>query len=125
MSILNVSISTTIGGKDGFCLFIILFFYKRCVVYKACYSAQLDAHNKDLNTISSTLLPSLLCSFYFFSKKKKNMVKLAIGSIGDSLSGVSIKSYLAEFIATLLFVFAGVGSAIAFSKLFFLIILVS
>ena len=45
------------------------------------------------------------------------MVKLAFGSIGDSLSKVSLKSYLAEFIATLLFVFAGVGSAIAFSKL--------
>ncbi|KAK1381774.1 Tonoplast intrinsic protein 23 [Heracleum sosnowskyi] len=45
------------------------------------------------------------------------MVKLAIGSIGDSLSGVSIKSYLAEFIATLLFVFAGVGSAIAYGHL--------
>nr|GEY16737.1 probable aquaporin TIP-type [Tanacetum cinerariifolium] len=45
------------------------------------------------------------------------MVKLAFGSIGDSFSGASIKSYLAEFIATLLFVFAGVGSAIAFGKL--------
>ncbi|KAK1419050.1 hypothetical protein QVD17_28207 [Tagetes erecta] len=45
------------------------------------------------------------------------MVKLALGSIGDSLSGGSIKSYLAEFIATLLFVFAGVGSAIAYGKL--------
>lgn len=45
------------------------------------------------------------------------MVKITIGSIGDSLSVVSLKSYLAEFIATLLFVFAGVGSAIAFSKL--------
>lgn len=44
------------------------------------------------------------------------MVKLAIGSIGDSFSVVSLKSYLAEFIATLLFVFAGVGSAIAYSK---------
>ncbi|GJV24048.1 Aquaporin-like protein [Artemisia annua] len=45
------------------------------------------------------------------------MVKLAVGSIGDSLSGASVKSYLAEFIATLLFVFAGVGSAIAYGKL--------
>ncbi|KAM7491202.1 hypothetical protein LguiA_034123 [Lonicera macranthoides] len=44
------------------------------------------------------------------------MVKLAIGSIGDSFSAVSLKSYLAEFIATLLFVFAGVGSAIAYNK---------
>jgi len=44
------------------------------------------------------------------------MVKLAFGSFGDSFSAGSIKAYLAEFIATLLFVFAGVGSAIAFSK---------
>ncbi|CAI9291323.1 unnamed protein product [Lactuca saligna] len=45
------------------------------------------------------------------------MVKLTIGSIGDSFSAGSVKSYLAEFIATLLFVFAGVGSAIAYGKL--------
>ncbi|XP_008796116.1 aquaporin TIP2-3 [Phoenix dactylifera] len=45
------------------------------------------------------------------------MVKLAFGSIGDSLSVGSLKAYLAEFIATLLFVFAGVGSAIAYGKL--------
>ncbi|KAK4486389.1 hypothetical protein RD792_009062 [Penstemon davidsonii] len=45
------------------------------------------------------------------------MVKLAFGSIGDSLSATSIKSYVAEFIATLLFVFAGVGSALAYNKL--------
>ncbi|XP_039127493.1 probable aquaporin TIP-type RB7-5A [Dioscorea cayenensis subsp. rotundata] len=45
------------------------------------------------------------------------MVKLAFGSLGDSFSVGSLKSYLAEFIATLLFVFAGVGSAIAYSKL--------
>ncbi|CAL5432618.1 unnamed protein product [Camellia sinensis] len=45
------------------------------------------------------------------------MVKLAFGSIGDSFSVGSLKSYLSEFIATLLFVFAGVGSAIAYSKL--------
>ncbi|CAN1333642.1 Probable aquaporin TIP-type RB7-5A [Linum perenne] len=44
------------------------------------------------------------------------MVKLAFGSFGDSFSVGSIKAYLSEFIATLLFVFAGVGSAIAFSK---------
>lgn len=47
------------------------------------------------------------------------MVKLAIGSIGDSFSAVSVKSYLAEFIATLLFVFAGVGSAIAYGMIHF------
>ncbi|XP_074331935.1 putative aquaporin TIP-type RB7-18C [Apium graveolens] len=45
------------------------------------------------------------------------MVKIAIGSVGDSFSVGSLKCYLAEFIATLLFVFAGVGSAIAFSNL--------
>ncbi|KAJ8625906.1 hypothetical protein MRB53_019213 [Persea americana] len=45
------------------------------------------------------------------------MVNLSFGSIGDSLSLGSLKAYLSEFIATLLFVFAGVGSAIAFSKL--------
>ncbi|KAF5198618.1 Aquaporin tip2-3 [Thalictrum thalictroides] len=45
------------------------------------------------------------------------MVKLALGSLGDSFSVGALKAYLAEFIATLLFVFAGVGSAIAFSKL--------
>ncbi|KAK9716355.1 hypothetical protein RND81_06G227900 [Saponaria officinalis] len=44
------------------------------------------------------------------------MVKLAIGSFGDSFSVGSLKAYLAEFIATLLFVFAGVGSAIAYGK---------
>lgn len=45
------------------------------------------------------------------------MVKIAFGSVGDSFSAASIKSYVAEFIATLLFVFAGVGSAIAYNKL--------
>ena len=44
------------------------------------------------------------------------MVKLAFGSVGDSFSATSIKAYVAEFIATLLFVFAGVGSAIAFGE---------
>ena len=47
---------------------------------------------------------------------RARMVKLAFGDFGDSFSAASIKAYLAEFIATLLFVFAGVGSAIAFSK---------
>lgn len=45
------------------------------------------------------------------------MVKIAFGSIGDSFSVGSLKAYLAEFIATLLFVFAGVGSAISYNKL--------
>ncbi|PON97692.1 Tonoplast intrinsic protein [Trema orientale] len=45
------------------------------------------------------------------------MVKLTIGSIGDSFSIGSLKAYLAEFHATFIFVFAGVGSAIAFGKL--------
>lgn len=44
------------------------------------------------------------------------MVKLAFGSFGDSFSVGSLKAYLAEFISTLLFVFAGVGSAIAYGK---------
>ena len=44
------------------------------------------------------------------------MVKLGFGSIRDSFRTASIKSYFAEFIATLLFVFAGVGSAIAYGK---------
>lgn len=44
------------------------------------------------------------------------MVKIAVGSVVDSFSAASIKAYLAEFIATLLFVFAGVGSAIAFGE---------
>ncbi|XP_042506492.1 probable aquaporin TIP2-2 isoform X2 [Macadamia integrifolia] len=45
------------------------------------------------------------------------MVKLAFGYFGDSFSVSSLKAYLAEFIATLLFVFAGVGSAISYSDL--------
>ncbi|KAF7085171.1 hypothetical protein CFC21_088646 [Triticum aestivum] len=45
------------------------------------------------------------------------MVKLAFGSCGDSFSATSIRAYVAEFIATLLFVFAGVGSAIAYGKI--------
>nr|CAN76842.1 hypothetical protein VITISV_017375 [Vitis vinifera] len=45
------------------------------------------------------------------------MVKLAFGSFGDSFSVGSLKAYLSEFNATLLFVFAGVGSAIAYGKL--------
>ncbi|CAK7356361.1 unnamed protein product [Dovyalis caffra] len=45
------------------------------------------------------------------------MVKIDFGSLGDSFSFGSLKAYLSEFIATLLFVFAGVGSAIAYNKL--------
>ncbi|KAH7864129.1 hypothetical protein Vadar_026097 [Vaccinium darrowii] len=45
------------------------------------------------------------------------MVKLAFGSFGQSFSVGSLKAYLAEFISTLLFVFAGVGSALAYNKL--------
>ncbi|WCJ25897.1 tonoplast intrinsic protein 2 2 [Euphorbia peplus] len=44
-------------------------------------------------------------------------VKIGFGSLGDSFSAGSLKSYLSEFIATLLFVFAGVGSAISYGKL--------
>ena len=42
---------------------------------------------------------------------------IAFGSFGDSFGVASLKAYLAEFISTLLFVFAGVGSAIAYNKL--------
>lgn len=46
-------------------------------------------------------------------------MKIAIGTVGDSFNAASIKAYLAEFIATLLFVFAAVRSAIAFGVLHF------
>lgn len=42
---------------------------------------------------------------------------IALGTFGDSFCFASIKAYIAEFISTLIFVFAGVGSAIAFNKL--------
>ncbi|KAK7252683.1 hypothetical protein RIF29_36813 [Crotalaria pallida] len=45
------------------------------------------------------------------------MVKIAFGSFDDSFSVTSLKAYAAEFIATLIFVFAGVGSAIAYNEL--------
>ncbi|PHT47324.1 Aquaporin TIP2-3 [Capsicum baccatum] len=45
------------------------------------------------------------------------MAGIAFGRVDDSFSAGSLKAYLAEFISTLLFVFAGVGSAIAYNKL--------
>lgn len=45
------------------------------------------------------------------------MPSIAFGRFDDSFSLGSIKAYIAEFISTLLFVFAGVGSAIAYNKL--------
>ncbi|GFP85655.1 aquaporin tip2-1 [Phtheirospermum japonicum] len=45
------------------------------------------------------------------------MPGIAFGRFDDSFSFASIKAYIAEFISTLLFVFAGVGSAIAYNKL--------
>ncbi|XP_019193749.1 PREDICTED: aquaporin TIP2-1-like [Ipomoea nil] len=45
------------------------------------------------------------------------MPAIAFGRFDDSFSASSLKAYLAEFISTLLFVFAGVGSAIAYNKL--------
>ncbi|KAG7025818.1 Aquaporin TIP2-1, partial [Cucurbita argyrosperma subsp. argyrosperma] len=45
------------------------------------------------------------------------MAWFTIGSFQDSFSLRSCKAYLAEFISTLLFVFAGVGSAIAYDKI--------
>ncbi|XP_060172845.1 aquaporin TIP2-1-like [Lycium barbarum] len=44
------------------------------------------------------------------------MPGIAFGRFDISFSLGSIKAYLAEFISTLLFVFAGVGSAIAYNK---------
>ncbi|KAI3960618.1 hypothetical protein MKX01_003792 [Papaver californicum] len=41
----------------------------------------------------------------------------AFGRFDDSFSAGSLKAYLAEFISTLLFVVAGVGSAIAYNKM--------
>jgi len=43
------------------------------------------------------------------------MAGIAFGRFDDSFSLGSFKAYLAEFISTLLFVFAGVGSAMAYS----------
>ncbi|KAF3333161.1 putative aquaporin TIP2-2 [Carex littledalei] len=45
------------------------------------------------------------------------MAGIAFGRFDDSFSASSLKAYLAEFISTLIFVFAGVGSAIAYTKL--------
>ncbi|KAD2394519.1 hypothetical protein E3N88_41496 [Mikania micrantha] len=45
------------------------------------------------------------------------MPAIAFGRFDDSFSLTSIKAYFAEFISTLLFVFAGVGSAVAYAKL--------
>ncbi|KAM3307445.1 hypothetical protein P3S67_009188 [Capsicum chacoense] len=45
------------------------------------------------------------------------MVKIAFGYYNDSVTATLLKAYLAEFIATLVFVFAGVGSAIADNKM--------
>ncbi|KAK9142108.1 hypothetical protein Syun_011508 [Stephania yunnanensis] len=45
------------------------------------------------------------------------MAGIAFGRFDDSFSWASIKAYIAEFISTLIFVFAGVGSAIAYNKL--------
>lgn len=45
------------------------------------------------------------------------MAGIAFGRFDDSFGVGSLKAYLAEFISTLLFVFAGVGSAIAYNKL--------
>nr|AEM43801.1 tonoplast intrinsic protein [Poa pratensis] len=41
---------------------------------------------------------------------------LAFGRFDDTFSVASLKAYVAEFISTLIFVFAGVGSAIAYTK---------
>ena len=41
---------------------------------------------------------------------------IAFGRFDDSFSLASFKAYIAEFISTLIFVFAGVGSAIAYCE---------
>uniref|UniRef100_A0A0A9E2I0 Uncharacterized protein n=1 Tax=Arundo donax TaxID=35708 RepID=A0A0A9E2I0_ARUDO len=41
---------------------------------------------------------------------------IAFGRFDDTFSAASLKAYVAEFISTLVFVFAGVGSAIAYSQ---------
>ncbi|KAK6125012.1 hypothetical protein DH2020_041286 [Rehmannia glutinosa] len=43
------------------------------------------------------------------------MPAIAFGRFDDSFGFASVKAYIAEFISTLLFVFAGVGSAIAYN----------
>ncbi|CAJ1928538.1 unnamed protein product [Sphenostylis stenocarpa] len=45
------------------------------------------------------------------------MVKITLGSFEDSFSAASLKAYFAELHATLIFVFAGVGSAIAYNEI--------
>ncbi|KAK6125072.1 hypothetical protein DH2020_041188 [Rehmannia glutinosa] len=44
------------------------------------------------------------------------MPAIAFGRFDDSFGFASVKAYIAEFISTLLFVFAGVGSAIAYRQ---------
>eukprot|EP01018_Ginkgo_biloba_P002541 Gb_02400 [translate_table: standard] len=44
-------------------------------------------------------------------------IEIAFGRFDDTFSFESIKTYIAEFISTLLFIFAGVGSAMAYGKL--------
>ncbi|KAI4381911.1 hypothetical protein MLD38_007931 [Melastoma candidum] len=45
------------------------------------------------------------------------MAKIAFGRFDDSFGLGTIKAYLAEFISTFIFVFAGVGSTIAYDKI--------
>jgi len=54
--------------------------------------------------------------FGFEVSEVPKMVKITFGSFEDSFSAASLKAYFAELHATLIFVFAGVGSAIAYSK---------
>lgn len=71
--------------------------------------------------ISFHLLPFLFISLSLIWSSSLftlvgNMARIAFGRFDDSFSLGSIKAYLAEFISTLLFVFAGVGSAIAYGQ---------
>ncbi|KAG6473799.1 hypothetical protein ZIOFF_067717 [Zingiber officinale] len=47
------------------------------------------------------------------------MAGVAFGRFDDSFSAGTLRAYLAEFVSTLLFVFAGVGSAIAYTRVWF------
>jgi len=65
---------------------------------------------------SSSLSKKKLQTLPLLQFSSKTMAGVAFGSFGDSFSLASLRAYLAEFISTLLFVFAGVGSAIAYGS---------
>ena len=83
---------------------VILYWHIPCIYM--CYLNRLFA----LSESPFSILISLSLSVPKFIK----MPAIAFGRFDDSFSWGSIKAYIAEFISTLLFVFAGVGSAIAY-----------